>query len=131
MSLSRPQQDRRSSPADFSDTAHLQKQLSDAADAIASMADEIGLAKHILEFSSDRHKRALARAMAAPLAGGSSHNKAEAEARASESYGKELDVLASQHKAAEQTIMKYDAMKIRWETARSILSLLKEQVRQL
>jgi hypothetical protein len=95
------------------------------------LADDVGSARTVIEYSSDRRKRALARGCAAALAGGESVAKAEAEARASESYGKELEVLQKQHEAAEQTILRWEVNKLAWSTAQSLLSFQKETVRHL
>ncbi len=69
--------------------------------------------------------------MAAALAGGDSAAKAEAEARASEPYSRELEVLGKQHVAAEQQVMLFEAAKLRWESVRSILAMMRESVKQL
>jgi hypothetical protein len=99
--------------------------------AMTALADDVGLARHVQNYDSDRRKRAIARAMAAALAGGDSAVKAEAEARASAGYAKELEQLSRESVAAEQTCAKWDALKITWETCRSLLSLQKETVRHL
>lgn len=117
--------------ADWSDVAACQERMIEAVQALAALAPEVGLARHILEYDSDRKKQALARAMAAPLAGGSSAAKAESEARNDAVYAKELDTLARQHTAAEQTISRHDVLKIKWETSRSLLSMQRESVKRL
>lgn len=119
------------SHADWSDAAALQQRLSEAADKLANMAADVGSAKHVLEYDGDLRKRALARAMKPALAGGDSAAKAEAEGRASDGYSQELGVLGKQHQAAEQVVAEWEAAKINWETARSLLSMLKETVRQV
>ena len=117
--------------ADWSDAATLQQRMVETVEEIASRASDTGLARHILEYDSDRRKRALARAMAPALAGGDSAAKAEAEARASATYTAELTQLGKEHQAAETTVLEFEAVKLRWETARSLLSLLKEQVKHV
>lgn len=117
--------------ADWADCHALQRKLLEHSDALNAMAPETGKAKHVLEFSNDMRKRALARAMAAPLAGGASATAAEAEGRASPAYTQEMGVLAKQHEAAEVTIANYEAKRIAWETCRSLLSMMKTQVGQL
>lgn len=117
--------------ADWSDMAALQKRMADSVTALAGLASDVGLAKHVLEYDSDRRKRALARAMAAPLAGDSSVSKAEAEGRASESYSKELVQLGKEHATAAQTIQEWEALRLVWETCRSLISMQKETVRHL
>ena len=117
--------------ADWSDVAGLQQKMTETVEAMSALGADVGMAKHVLEYDNDRRKRALARAMSAPLAGGESAVKAEAEARASESYGKELDALSKQSLAAEQTVMLWESHKITWETCRSLLSMQKEGMRRL
>lgn len=117
--------------SDWSEIASLQARMAETVTAMAQMAADVGMARHVTNYDSDRRKRALSRAMAAALAGGESAAKAEAEARASESYGKELAQLGKEDAAAEQTIMEWDALKIVWESCRSLLSLQKETAKHL
>ena len=117
--------------ADWQDVAGLQQRLIESVERINRMASDVGLAKHILEYDSNRCKKALARAMAAPLAGGSSAAAAEAEGRASEAYSKELSQLAKEHALAEQTVMEYEAARLVWDTARSLLAMSREQIKML
>lgn len=119
------------SQSDWSDVAALQQKLAECSEALSAMAHDVGQAKHIIEYDSDLRKRALARAMQPALAGGDSAAKAESEGRASKGYTDELNVLAKQHQAATVTIADYDAARIKWETCRSLLSMMKTQVGQL
>lgn len=109
--------------------AELQRQLAESCEAIANMSGDVACAKHVLEYDSDRRKRALAHGMAAPLAGGTPVSKAEAEARASERYGSELKQLGREFEQAEKVVRDYEAAKLRWETARSLLAMMREQVK--
>jgi len=117
--------------ADWSDVAALQQRLAETVERINAMASDVGMAKHVLEYDGDMRKKALGRAMAAPMAGGASAAKAEAEARASESYAKEMAVLAKSHLAAEQTVAEFEAMKLTWDTARSLLAMSRESMKNL
>ena len=117
--------------ADWTEVASLQQRLAQTVERINAMAGDVGMAKHVLEYDSDRRKRALARAMAAPLAGGSSAAAAEAEGRASEAYSAELGLLAKQHAAAEQTVAEFEAAKLVWDTARSLLAMSRETMKNL
>ena len=54
--------------------------------------------------------------------------QAEAEARASSAYEAEMKQLGKEHQAAMQTIADWDVKKVQWETARSLLSMLKAQI---
>lgn len=112
--------------ADWSDTAELQKRMAAAVEEMERLSPEAGMAKHILEYDGDRRKQALARSMRAALAGGESAAKAEAEARASEGYAKELSQLGVEHKMAEQTLKSWEVLKIQWETCRSLLAMQRQ-----
>lgn len=112
--------------ADWSDCAAIQKRMVEAVQEMERLSPETGMAKHVIEYDSDRRKQALARAMRAALAGGESAAKAEAEARASASYEKELSQLGVEHKMAEQTLKDWEVLKLKWETCRSLLSMQKE-----
>lgn len=98
---------------------------------LAALANDVGAARTIQEFSSDRRKRALARACAAALAGGESAAKAELEARADESYGRELAQLQKEHQAAEQVLTEWEVTKLSWSTAQSLLAMMRESVKRL
>ena len=95
------------------------------------MAGDVGMAKHVLQYDADMRRRALARAMQPALAGGDSAAKAEAEGRSSPLYDKEIETLSKAHQAAEQTLAAFEAEKILWETARSLISLQRETMRQI
>lgn len=112
--------------ADWSDCAAIQKRMIESVEEMRKIAPEVGMAKHVLQYNSDRCKQALARAMRAALAGGESAAKAEAEARASEGYAKELSQLGVEHKMAEQTVMEWEAAKITWSTCQSLLAMQRE-----
>lgn len=117
--------------ADYSDTAACQEKMVSAIQRLAALANDVGAARTIQEFSSDRRKRALARACAAALAGGESAAKAELEARADESYGRELAQLQKEHQAAEQVLTEWEVTKLSWSTAQSLLAMMRESVKRL
>ncbi len=117
--------------ADWSGVDELQRKMVQVVQALEAMADEVGRAAHVREYDSDRRKKALSRAMAAPLEGGESAAKAEALARADAVYSKELEQLAREHLAAEQTFSDWTAKKLVWETCRSLLSMQRETVKHL
>jgi hypothetical protein len=117
--------------SDWADVADLQQRLIETVQALDAMSSDVGMAKHILEFSSDRRKRALARAMSAALAGGDSVAKAEAEGRASETYGKELAQLSKEQVAAEQQVTAWEVAKLKWSTAQSLLAFQRDGLKRL
>lgn len=117
--------------ADWSDAAALQKRMVLAVENLSSMAVDCGRARQVREYDSDRRKRALSRAMAAPLAGGESAAKSEAEARNSESYSKELNQLAAEYEAAEAVLIEFDVKKLEWSTCQSLLAMEREAVKRI
>jgi hypothetical protein len=117
--------------SDWADVADLQRKLVETVDALNAMSADVGMAKHVLEYDGDRRKRALARAMAPALLGGDSGVKAEAEGRASETYQKEMQQLGKEHQAAEQQVAAWEATKIQWETARSLLAMQRDGLKRL
>jgi hypothetical protein len=112
--------------ADSQQVYQLQKRLQDAADKLAALVPQVGKARQIIEFASDQRKRALAKAMTPYLDGGESASSAEAKARASFNYGEEMLVLAKALTKAEQTKAEWEALKVAWESSRSLLSMEKE-----
>lgn len=118
-----------SSLADWEDVASLQKRMVETLQVMSALTNQVGIAKHVIEYDSDMRKKALSRAMAPSLVGGASASKAEAEARASDIYSKEMTVLAKRHEAALTTVEEYSVLKIQWETCRSLLSMQKEALK--
>jgi len=112
--------------ADWSDTYALQQRMVEAVNEMDKLAMDVGMAKHVIEYDSDRRKQALARAMRAARAGGESAAKAEAEARASDGYAKELSQLGVEQKMAEQTLKEWEVLKLKWSTAQSLLAMQRE-----
>ncbi len=112
--------------ADWSDTSQLQQRMIEAVQEMEKTAPQVGLAHHVREYDADRRKQALSRAMRAALKGGDAVSKAEAEARASEGYAAELAQLSIEHKMAEQTVTEFNVLKLKWETARSLLAMQRE-----
>ena len=117
--------------SDWSDVAALQQRLAESVEAMSRMAAAVGMAKHVLEYDGDQRKRALARAMAPALAGGASAAKAEVEGRTSETYAKELAVLAKAHQSAATQIVEWEVTKLQWQTAQSLLAMQRESVKRL
>jgi hypothetical protein len=117
--------------ADWSDVSELQARMIEAMRAMSNLGNEVGVARTIREYNSDRRKQALARAMRPALAGGESAAKAEMEARASEEYAKELTALERQLTAAEQTLTLYENHKLAWSTAQSLLAMQREGIKHI
>lgn len=112
-----------------SDTiAKAQKQMNAAALEIASMANDVADAKTVKEYNSDRLKRALSGSVAVFLDEGLTGVAAEHKARASKEYGTHLHDLEEQFKSAMRVIEQYEGLKIRFESARSILAVERQKM---
>lgn len=109
---------------DHSDIAAIQQRLMEASDELSSLVDEVAKARQVKEWDGERRKAALGRAVT-PLLADNSAAAAEHKARASEAYEKEMGVLARDLFSAEKSILKYDTTRIKWESARSLLSIAK------
>lgn len=99
-----------------------QKQMNRCALDIAKMTNDLADAKTIKEFSSDRLKRAFSVEVERFLTAGDSAAAAEHKARASAQYGSALHDLSEQFKTAMRVIEQFEALKTKFESARSILS---------
>lgn len=117
--------------ADFSETAELQQRLTGAADALSAMTGDVAIARHVREFDSDRRRRALAIAAAPLLKAGLSSAAADTEARASEVYAAAMKQLGKEFLAAETALAEWEARKIQFECARSLLSMTKATFQNL
>lgn len=99
-----------------------QKQLQICALELEKLAQDVADAKTIKEFNSDRLKRAFSASVAEFLEAGDSGVAAEHKARSTKAYCVALVDLQEQFKTAMRTIEQHDALKTKFESARSILS---------
>lgn len=114
---------------DSSEVYSLEKRLSETSDAMVKMIGAIGKARQITEFSGDMRKRALAKAVTPFLDQGESAAAADAKGRGSFNYGEELKELKAQLIEAETVKAEWEALRIRFEATRSLLSAQKEMSR--
>jgi hypothetical protein len=117
--------------ADSSEIATLEARLKSCAKKLHLLAVPLGHAKQVRTFDSDRRKNLLARYMVKHLQAGESATAAEAYARADESYQRELGLLADDLRASEAAIAEWDAEMCSWDSARSLLSMQKEVIKQI
>lgn len=117
--------------AGYSDVAALQKRLVEAADRLSALVPELAKARQVREYDSDRRKSALATVAAPLLRAGESAAAAEMEARASDNYRKAMKAIAGDLLVAERVIAEHEAVKIQWESARSLLAMQRDMTRQL
>jgi hypothetical protein len=105
-----------------------QKQMNSCASQISKMANDVADARTVKEFNSDRLKRAFSVEVSRFLESGDSGVAAEHKARASKEYGTHLHDLGEQFKTAMRVIEQHDALKVKFESARSILSTEKAKM---
>lgn len=105
-----------------------QQQMNRCALEIAKLTSDLADAKTVKEFSSDRLKRAFSVAVAEFLEAGDSGVAAEHKARAGKPYGTQLHDLSEDYKTAMRVIEKHEALKVMFESARSILSTEKAKL---
>lgn len=125
-----------SKPYRSSETSHdtvlqAQAQLQRAAKALEAMAESLADARQILEYDSDRRKRALSDVVAVLLDSGESATAAEFKARASKSYGDALIQLGVQYRESRRVVEKYEAQKILFQAAQSLLAMERAKVSML
>lgn len=116
---------------DYSSIESISARLVEASDAVGEMYEKVARARQVREYDSDRRKRVLSVAMRDMLKEGMSAAAAEHTARASESYGEMMKQLGKDLLMAEAIIAEFEATKLRWETARSLLSCHKTIAGQL
>lgn len=126
-----PSQQPQRHAADYGDVAALQKRLMQAADKLSAMAGNVAMARHITTFDSDRRKRALAMAAAPLLAAGQSSAAAETSARSSPEYQAAMTELGKQYTSAEKVLVEFETTKLQWETARSLLAVMRDSMKHL
>jgi len=113
---------------DYDEIARFQKRLLEASERLDSMTNGVALARQVVEYDSDRRKKALAMEVA-PLIGEMSAVAAEVVGRASPRYARAMGELAKQYESAQRVMAEWEAAKIAFEAARSVLSVGKESMR--
>lgn len=107
---------------DVHDVEKIVSQLEASRDELAGMVDVVGKAKQIKEWDSERRRAALSKHVA-PLLATNGVSAAEHIARASAEYVNAMRLLQTDLYGAEKTLAQYEAIKCKWESARSILSM--------
>lgn len=109
------------------DILDLEQRLMDAVTDLGRRSDAVALARQIKEFNGEQRKNLLAR-FAAPLLADNSAAAADTLARANELYQQEIAALAEQYARAEKHIAAYDAAYARFDAARSLLAMARQQL---
>lgn len=99
----------------------------EVSDEITQKAKSVGIARQIREFNSDQRKRALALSVRDAMNADPSMSAtaAESKGRSSDGYGERMNQLKTELQNAEIIVSEYDALKVRFESLRSLLSLQK------
>lgn len=113
---------------DYSDIAGLQEQMAKMIERLIELSPRVGEAKQVVDYDSDRRKKVLSLSMARHLAAGSSIAASETLARIDDNYAKGMAGLGGELKSAYQVIAEWDALRIRIEVVRSLLSLERTKV---
>ncbi len=116
---------------DNHDISAVETRLKDATRRLHQLAPQVGAAKQIRQFDTDRRKNLLAKYVVRALKEGHSATAAEAYGRSDEAYQAELEGLSKQYEGAERTIAEWDSEYASFEAARSLLSMAKESMRVL
>ena len=106
-------------PSDYAELNAACGEMDKVCDEMERSKTAFGLARAVVEFSSDQRKAALSAAMMPFLAAGESAVSAETHARADKKYSATMKKLKADYAHAEEVVAQYYALKARWETARS------------
>ena len=118
---------------DYSTVGGLQQRMVEQCDALDSLSESVAKARQIQDYSSDRKKNALATFVCAEQdkEKGLSVSMAEHRARCSKGYEARMLTLTKEDLEAETVVAQWEVHKLRWETARSLLSIQKQLVTNL
>lgn len=119
--------------ADYSTLEDLQKRMVEQCDTLDSLVEGVAKARQILDYASDRKKNALAAAVSQETAQDKtlSVSLAEHRARCNRGYEAKMLQLTKESLDAEIQVAQWEVAKLRWETARSLLSIQKQLVTNL
>lgn len=108
--------------SDHSQSLEIAAKLRDAVQKLHDMAPDVGAARQIKEFSSERRKNLLAKYMSKYIG---TQGMREIEARNNSDYSEEFETLAKQELEAEKIVARWQAENCRYDAARSLLSFSK------
>ena len=116
---------------DHTETERIAERMKSSTRKLHALTAQVGGAKQIREYDSDRRKNLLAKYVMISLKEGFSATASETIGRANPAYQAELENLGDQLQAAEMTIAQWTAEQSSFEAARSLLSFSKETMRNL
>lgn len=95
------------------------------------MIELVAKARVIRDYDGERRKAILSRAVADFLKEGESAAAAEHKARASSSYADCMKLVRKELESTESVVAEWEAAKLRFEAARSLLSIQKQLITNL
>ena len=116
---------------DHSEIDKIADRLRSSTKKLHELVPLLGMAKQVKEFSSDQRKQALAVEMVKSLKAGEGAAASDAIARASDAYAAKMTQLGKDYAEAERVIAEWKATQASFEAARSLLSMQRENLRQL
>ena len=114
--------------ADFEQLAQTQQAMADYIAKLEVLRPQIGMARQIVEFSTDRCKSALSVVVVDFLKLDMSAAAAEHHARASEQYKAAMKKIMGETANAETVLKGWELAKIQFEAARSLMSAEKSML---
>lgn len=109
---------------DFSDLFRATKELASELSKLSAMSKDVAAARTVKEFSSDRKKNALSKAVLQAFKEGSkSSAEAEHKAFASAQFETAMSALTKQYTEAEQAIAEWTVCSMKIESLRSIIAV--------
>lgn len=116
---------------DNHDIGQIEQRMKLCTKRLHSLAPQVGAAKQIRQYDTDRRKNLLSKYVVKSLKAGESATAAEAHGRADTAYQAELEALSEQYTGAEKVIAEWDSEFASFEAARSLLSMAKESMKVL
>ncbi len=116
---------------DNHDISEVEQRLRSCSKRLHVLAPQVGAAKQIRQYDTDRRKNLLAKYVVKSLKAGESATAAEAHGRADPSYQMELESLSKQYEGAEKCIAEWDSEMCSFDAARSLLAMNRESMRIL
>lgn len=111
--------------ADHSETLRIGERMKSCTRKLHDLAAQVGGAKQVREYDSDRRKNLLSKYVAKSLKDGESATASETIGRSNPAYQSELEAMGDQLQAAETVIATWIAEQASFEAARSLLSFQK------
>jgi|SRR5215471_4369820 len=117
--------------SDNGEIFQIEKRMKTSTSILIKLAAQVGAAKQVREYDSDRRKNLLAKHMVPYLKAGHSAAASETMARADARYETEFEAMAGQRETADICIATWEAEHAKLDALRSLLSMQKETMKTL